>query len=144
MILVGNHIWWRPGAPPYRARVSPPPDVVLWSVPAFVRDRLFGSFAPCTERPVYGLAMIRPWLAHVHVKNARPFVAGADGRRCLRYGHRWCGLREGIVDWTAQVAALRGVGYEGYLSLEDFNPDTQADEKLDDFADLFTGILQSG
>lgn len=94
------------------------------------------------ERPEYGLQMVRPWLAHVHVKNARPVVTGADDLRCLRYGFQWCSLRNGMVDWVGVVKALRDVGYEGYLSLEDFNPDTQAEEKLRDFVDLFRRILE--
>lgn len=93
------------------------------------------------ERPEYGLQMILPWLAHVHVKTARPMITGADERRCLQWGHRWCTLREGIVDWAGQIEALRKLGYDGYLSLEDFNPDTQAEEKLTDFADLFKELL---
>ncbi|MBM4079856.1 MAG: sugar phosphate isomerase/epimerase [Planctomycetes bacterium] len=97
-----------------------------------------------TERPDYALQMIRPWLAHVHVKNARAFIEGADERRCLRFAYRWCSLRTGMVNWAAIVAALRKVGYDGFLSLEDFTPETQADAKLADFADLFKQILGSG
>ena len=93
------------------------------------------------ERPQYGLSLIRPWLAHVHVKNARPWVEGADEFRRLRYGYRWCSLRAGAVDWVVVVKALRAAGYTGYLSLEDFNPETQAEEKLRDFAGLFKDIL---
>jgi sugar phosphate isomerase/epimerase len=48
-----------------------------------------------------------------------------------------------MVDWPAVVQALAKVGYQGFLSLEDFNPDTQAEEKLKDFADLFGKILQT-
>jgi sugar phosphate isomerase/epimerase len=93
------------------------------------------------ERPEYGLRMIEPWLAHVHVKNARPEVQGAGDLRQLEWGYRWCGLREGMVDWPAVVEVLRDIGYEGYLSLEDFNPDTQAEGKLTDFADYFGAIF---
>jgi len=94
------------------------------------------------ERPDYALPLLRPWLAHVHVKNARPWVTGADELRRLQYGYRWCSLRTGVLDWPAIVRALRKVGYKGYLSLEDFNPDTQAEEKLKDFVDLFRVILK--
>lgn len=93
------------------------------------------------ERPDYALQMIRPWLAHVHVKSARPRVTGADERQCLKWQLDSCGLREGIVDWAAQVEALKACGYSGYLSLEDFNAATQAEEKLGDFADLFRDLL---
>ena len=93
------------------------------------------------ERYELGLPLIRPWLAHVHVKNARPYLEGADEMRRLRWSYRWCPLRNGLVDWPAAVAALRKVGYDGWLSLEDFNPETQAEEKLKDFADYFAGII---
>ena len=93
------------------------------------------------ERPEYGLRMVEPWLAHVHLKNARPVVTGAGELRQLKWSYEWCGLRQGVVDWPSVVETLREVGYEGYLSLEDFNPDTQAEEKLADFADYFGAIL---
>jgi len=95
------------------------------------------------ERYDYALQLIRPWLAHVHVKNACPFVAGADEYQRLVWQYKWCALRAGVVDWPAVVEALARVGYEGCLSLEDFNPETQAEEKLVDFADLFGQILKS-
>ena len=93
------------------------------------------------ERPEYALQVIRPWLAHVHVKNARPHIVGADEHRFLQWSYSSCSLREGIVDWPGQVAALREAGYDGWLSLEDFNPATQAAQKLSEFADLFRALV---
>jgi sugar phosphate isomerase/epimerase len=56
-----------------------------------------------------GYALIRPWLRHVHIKDAAP---GPDGVK------RWTVVGEGVLDYPAQVAALRADGYDGLLSLE--------------------------
>lgn len=95
------------------------------------------------ERPEYGLSIIEPWLCHVHVKNARPVVQGAGEHGQLQWGYEWCTLRNGMVNWPAVVETLSDIGYEGYLSLEDFNPATQAEFKLQDFVDFIRPALNA-
>ncbi len=56
-----------------------------------------------------GLEAVRPYLLHVHVKDA---VYGPDGRpRCLAPG-------EGLVPWRDILRDLKICGYGGWLSLE--------------------------
>lgn len=56
-----------------------------------------------------GYQAVRPWLCHVHIKDA---VREADGSaRCVRVG-------EGAVDYPGLLRALRRDGYDGWLSLE--------------------------
>ncbi|MFP4029685.1 MAG: sugar phosphate isomerase/epimerase family protein [Candidatus Brocadiia bacterium] len=95
------------------------------------------------ERPEYGLSMIQPWLAHIHVKNARPVVLGTNDLGQANWGYEWCPLKEGLLDWCEIMAILKQLGYDGYVSLEDFNPETQAEEKLNDFAQYFAQIMET-
>lgn len=56
-----------------------------------------------------GLRAVRPYLLHVHVKDA---VYGPDGRpRCLAPG-------QGLVRWAEVLGDLDASGYDGWLSLE--------------------------
>lgn len=64
-----------------------------------------------------GLELLGPYLAHVHVKNAaydRPAAVGV-------WRARWAPLRDGVVDFAALFAALRSVGYDGWVVVEDFS-----------------------
>jgi len=61
-----------------------------------------------------GLEVLGPHLGHVHVKNAGWFQD--DGA----WKWRWVPLEQGIVDWPQVIADLKAVGYDGYLSCEDF------------------------
>ena len=64
-----------------------------------------------------GLEILGPHLGHVHVKNAafdRPAEGGV-------WKGRWAPLRDGVVDFAALFAALRAVGYDGWVVVEDFS-----------------------
>ena len=64
-----------------------------------------------------GLETLGAYLGHVHVKNAafeRPAAGGV-------WQPRWAPLRDGVVDFAALFAALRAVGYDGWIVVEDFS-----------------------
>jgi sugar phosphate isomerase/epimerase len=64
-----------------------------------------------------GLELLGPYLAHVHVKNsafARPEGGGV-------WTATWAPLEDGVVNFPQLFAALRAVGYDGWLSVEDFS-----------------------
>lgn len=61
------------------------------------------------------LEMLGPYLATVHVKNGGWFQGG-DGK----WATREMSLAEGMVDWPAVIAALKSVGFDGWLDIEDF------------------------
>lgn len=62
------------------------------------------------ERPYPdGYRAIKPWVAHVHVKDA---VRGPDGKT------QFVKVGEGQVDYPGQIEELRADGYQGVLSLE--------------------------
>lgn len=66
-------------------------------------------YDPLRERPFpEGYEAVRPYLSHVHVKDA---VLDAGGPRCVAPG-------TGLVGWPEVLRALRDHGYQGWLSLE--------------------------
>lgn len=73
-----------------------------------------------------GLQVLGPWLAHVHIKNAR-YVAPEGGGV---WQAEWSPLEDGVVDWDALFGALKRAGYEGWLGIEDFSGARPVDEAL--------------
>ncbi len=74
------------------------------------------------EAPQQALAEMAPYLAHVHLKNARPLEPGEPAVRYLdsTRGRRFQGtsLREGVVDLEPLLAELQRLDYDGCLSIE--------------------------
>jgi sugar phosphate isomerase/epimerase len=65
----------------------------------------------------FGLELLGPYLAHVHIKNAayeRPDGGGV-------WQPRWAPLEDGVVDFCELLSGLRAAGYQGWLSVEDFS-----------------------
>jgi len=60
-----------------------------------------------------GYEAVRPWIAHVHVKDGCMVETSDHGLQA-----RWCVMGEGEIDYPGQFAALRRDGYAGYVSLE--------------------------
>ncbi|MCU1237782.1 MAG: Xylose isomerase domain protein barrel [Candidatus Solibacter sp.] len=61
--------------------------------------------------PLDEFAIVAPWIANVHVKDLRPLTRGAGFPE-------WVPAGEGMIDYAAHFRALRGVGYDGPVSLE--------------------------
>lgn len=68
-----------------------------------------------------GLEMLGPYLAHVQVKNASWHVGRVDPDGTATWEHRWDTLSGGQADVRGYLAALAGVGYDGWVTLEDFS-----------------------
>jgi len=67
-----------------------------------------------------GLELLGPYLSHVHAKNCLWAETGrADG--VAKWEWRMAAVRDGQADWSEIVAALKKVGYQGWLSFEDFS-----------------------
>ncbi len=76
--------------------------------------------------------VLGPYLALVHLKNAQwlPGDIGPDGGR--RWSATWAPVPYGIVDVPALFAAMRQVGYGGWVCLEDFSTVQPIRERLRD------------
>ncbi|MGA8115558.1 MAG: sugar phosphate isomerase/epimerase [Actinocatenispora sp.] len=79
-----------------------------------------------------GLEVLGDHLAHVHLKNGRWAREGErpDGTGDWRAGA--APLRDGIVDVTALFVALRQVGYDRWVTFEDFSTERPLRERIRD------------
>ncbi len=86
---------------------------VLAQVPSAHAGALWDTLHPCRfgEQPAETLANLRGRVLHVHIKDGRP---PADG------GESWdlTLLGDGAVPFASIFAALRDVGYDGWLAVE--------------------------
>ena len=67
-----------------------------------------------------GLETLGPYLAHVHAKNSGWRQTGRRGDGSIDWQAEWRPLDAGIVDFRELFAALRDVGHDGWVSVEDF------------------------
>ncbi len=83
------------------------------------------------EETRMGLQILGPYLAHVHAKNG-VWQKKTDAKPGE---HPWSSgfatpVDEGIVNWAKVFDALKSVGYDGYLSFEDFSSVRTTEEKV--------------
>ncbi len=91
------------------------------------------------ENPKVQVDMLRMLIKAVHVKNGRPKSAEGPSEYLPCDQVR---LDQGLLSWPAIVGYLREIGYEGYLTLEDFCPTFgSVQEKLDWDAAYLRGLL---
>jgi sugar phosphate isomerase/epimerase len=76
------------------------------------------------------LEMLGPYLAHVHLKNVAWEPAGARPDGSTAWRASWAPLKDGVLDVPALFAALHAVGYDGWISFEDFCPAQPPRERL--------------
>ena len=77
-----------------------------------------------------GLEMLGPYLAHVHIKNARWERTGAREDGSIEWRATFAPLHKGVADIAALIRALRAVGYDGWLSFEDFSTERPLTERI--------------
>lgn len=79
-----------------------------------------------------GFEILGDYLAEVHVKNAgwEKTETGDHGQQL--WGASWCELKKGVVDWALLFGALKEVGYDRWMSIEDFSSERTTEEKLTD------------
>lgn len=65
-----------------------------------------------------------PYLAEVHVKNAKYVLDG------LKWKATWAPVNAGIVDWPAVMEELQRAGYQDWVIFEDFSTELPLDERL--------------
>ena len=69
-----------------------------------------------------------PYLDLVHIKNAKWVKKEVDGKE--KYAADWAPFTDGHADFEKIFRALKTVGYDGYVSFEDFSSAETSDEKL--------------
>jgi sugar phosphate isomerase/epimerase len=88
-----------------------------------------------------GLELLGPYLAHVHLKNARWQSAGPRPDGSIAWHATWAPIAGGVVDIAALLAALRGVGYDGWVAFEDFSTEQPAAERVRSNLAYVKGLL---
>jgi sugar phosphate isomerase/epimerase len=79
-----------------------------------------------------GLEILGPYLAHVHIKNAVWQQVGEDEDGVAQWKWSWATLRKGMGDVGAYFRALKSVGYDGWVALEEFTTELPLEERLRD------------
>ena len=65
--------------------------------------------------------LLGPYLAHVHVKNVAWVAEAPDSDGTVPWSGEWATLREGQGDVREYLTMLSGVGYDGWVTVEDFS-----------------------
>ncbi|MBS7700755.1 MULTISPECIES: sugar phosphate isomerase/epimerase [unclassified Chelatococcus] len=92
-----------------------------------------------------GLEILGPYLAHVHIKNAVWQAAGTGEDGVVQWKWAWATLRKGMGDVKAYFRALKAVGYDGWVTLEEFTTELPLEERLaDDLAFLKSSAAAAG
>ena len=77
-----------------------------------------------------GLEVLGPYLGHVHLKNARWRQVGTRADGSAEWRPEFAPIPDGIVDVAALFRALRQVGYDGWVSFEDFSREQPLIDRL--------------
>jgi sugar phosphate isomerase/epimerase len=93
------------------------------------------------EQYKFGFELLGEYLDHVHIKNARWVEKGVNEEGASIWAPEWCPLRKGQVDFKKLFEGLKSVGYDGWLSLEDFSNEASTDEKLKDNIEFIKAIV---
>ena len=88
-----------------------------------------------------GLEMLGPYLAHVHVKNARWFPKKYLPDGTLEWHCDAAPLRVGVADLRELIKALDAIGYDAWITLEDFSIEHPLDQRLEENIQYLRNIL---
>jgi sugar phosphate isomerase/epimerase len=77
-----------------------------------------------------GFEMLGPYLAHVHVKNARWFPEKYNDDKSVTWRCDWAPVRKGVINMRDLFTALKAVGYDGWVGLEDFSLERPLEDRL--------------
>lgn len=81
------------------------------------------------ETIALALQLLGPYLAHCHLGAHRPLPGDVDEKGTTQWKWEQCSLGEGLFDVPAMLAQFKKVGYQGFISIEDF-ANLPAEEKL--------------
>lgn len=81
-------------------------------------------------RPRHAVEALGPYMAYVHGKNLLLRQTGQtdDEPKRATWTHEKCSLDAGVVDFVELFFALKTVGYNGWVSFEEFFKDSPAEE----------------
>ncbi|HLU36163.1 MAG TPA: sugar phosphate isomerase/epimerase family protein [Thermomicrobiales bacterium] len=77
-----------------------------------------------------GFELLGEYLSHVHIKNARWFPVKYLEDKTVVWKCDWTAVHKGIVDMRQLVRVLAEIGYDGWISFEDFSTERPIDDRL--------------
>jgi len=94
------------------------------------------------ENPKMALDLLGPYVGHVHLGNSvpRPGPRQADGT--INWHWEGTPLAEGVLDVKQAIRDLKAVGYDRFISVEDFR-DLPTEEKLKEGLDYLRAAIAS-
>ncbi|MGC4104999.1 MAG: sugar phosphate isomerase/epimerase family protein [Thermomicrobiales bacterium] len=84
--------------------------------------------------------VLGPYLAHVHVKNARWFPVKSLPDGTVTWMADWAPIAKGSADLRDLFAALEHIGYDDWISVEDFSLERPLEERLQTNLDYLTAL----
>ena len=88
-----------------------------------------------------GLEMLGPYLAHIHVKNARWFPGKFEADGTLSWSCGWAPVYKGSADMRDLMRAVRDVGYDDWVAFEDFSTERPLEDRLKDNLEYIKKIV---
>lgn len=86
------------------------------------------------------LEILGPYLDLVHIKNAKWVRKEVDGKEVFRPD--WAPFTDGHADFERCFKALKAIGYDGYVTFEDFSSEESSDEKLKTNIGFIKGVVE--
>lgn len=78
-----------------------------------------------------GLEMLGDYLALVHLKNATMYPFKALPDTTMEWRQKFWPVNQGVANVRSLIAALLDIGYDGWISFEDFSVQKKIDERLE-------------
>jgi sugar phosphate isomerase/epimerase len=88
--------------------------------------------------------LLGEYLAYVHVKNAVWILDRRSEDGTEFWKPVWAPYRKGFANLTKLIGVLQDLGYQGYVSVEDFSNEVDTDTKLRDNLDFLKNIYLRG
>ncbi len=91
----------------------------------------------------HSLEILGEYLAHVHLKNVAFHLAGVESDGTLRWEPKWVPLREGRARLPQFFAALAQIGYDDWVTVEDFSTAVPLPERTAANLDYLTSLASA-
>ena len=91
----------------------------------------------------HSLQILGEYLAHVHVKNVAFHLSGVESDRTLRWVPKWVPLREGRAHLPQFFGALAQIGYDNWVTVEDFSTAVPLEERTTANLEYLTALARA-
>lgn len=94
------------------------------------------------ENHQMGMELLGEYLAYVHIKSAMPTPVAKNNPQRLGFNVAWASPRAGMVNFENVFKAMKAVGYDGWLSIEDFSTGMDDEWIIEDSFDFLTEMQE--